>query len=213
MTSELCGYSTVPEPDLVFAQNKTSKHPLLGLINHGPYGLKFGAPSSLRLALLAPTREMQKLKSLVEELKRSASTKEATNYYPEYQGFQKIFRIPIANQDDRLVINFPDELEVHANNKAKTDLARGLFQCIAQLQTLRSNFDVALIYLPESWSGCFEGENFDFHDYLKAFCAPSNIPIQIVKQGSSDARSCRAKRNFGESVLLCTPKREGFRGK
>ena len=44
--SELCGYTALPEPDLVFAGGKTHKHPLLGLKAYGPYGLKFGAPSS-----------------------------------------------------------------------------------------------------------------------------------------------------------------------
>ena len=32
--SEIAGYTTLPEPDLVFAGNKTHKHPLLGLINY-----------------------------------------------------------------------------------------------------------------------------------------------------------------------------------
>lgn len=40
--SELCGYTVLPEPDLVFASGKTHKHPLLGLTAHGPYGLKLG---------------------------------------------------------------------------------------------------------------------------------------------------------------------------
>jgi len=31
------GYTSVPEPDLVFAGNRTDKHPLRGLIDHGPY--------------------------------------------------------------------------------------------------------------------------------------------------------------------------------
>jgi hypothetical protein len=56
---DLCGYSTIPEPDLVFAGNRTGKHPLVGLINHGPYGLKFGAPAVLRFALLGPSSDVE----------------------------------------------------------------------------------------------------------------------------------------------------------
>jgi len=46
-SSELSGYRYVPEPELVFSGNEFNKHPLLGLIKHGPYGMKFGSPSSL----------------------------------------------------------------------------------------------------------------------------------------------------------------------
>lgn len=156
--AELSGYSILPEPDLLFADNRVHKHPLLGLIANGPYGLRFGAPSKVRLAIVAPLNDMGKLEGLVAELSHEAKPVEAKNYYPTYPGFNEVFRTPVATPDNRLVLQFPDELDTHAQNGDKIALARSLFDCIAQLKGIRSEFDVALIYLPEGWAACFEGE-------------------------------------------------------
>lgn len=66
----------------------------------------------------------------------------------------------------------------------RNELARQIFDAIGKLTLHRSEFDVLLMYLPNSWEACFESPGFDLHDFLKAFCAPTRIPIQIVLESA-----------------------------
>lgn len=201
MNSELSAYQSIPEPALIFSNGESDIHPLRGLVSYGPYSQALGVPTRVRLAFLAPRTDLHKLDSVAAELTKKLKPIEARNYYPIYPGFQQLFRVPLSPPSPALRLALPEDLAEFARVSDRVQLARHLFDAIGKAGQYRSQFDVLLLYLPPAWATCFEAPGFDLHDFLKAYCAPTNIPIQIILE-SALTRRCRANVMWGISLAL-----------
>lgn len=180
--SSLAACTPLREPDLLFSGGQLDKHPLRGLIRHGPYSLDLGWPQSVRLAFFAPRSAICRLDALVAELQSCAAVRDAPNYFLPYPGFAKIFRVPLIAP----TANLREEASDECTNAALAGNGAALAQAIGEgLQPLivnRRSFDVLFVFLPTAWERAFKAEGFDLHHVLKAHLAPTGVAIQIVKE-------------------------------
>lgn len=200
--SALPGYKNIPEPELLFANGKTSKHPLTGLIDYGPYSAPLDYLKNIQIAFMTAKGHGKKLSHIFQELKKPALVQDAKNYYPEYPGFSSAFGINLSMADkNNCVIELSETLDAYAQQRNYIKLAEGLLTAIGSLKAHRSSFDVLFLFLPDEWDECFVEKGFDLHDYLKAYCAPMGIPFQIITDGAME-RSCRANVMWGLGLAL-----------
>ena len=96
-----------------------------------------------------------------------------------------------ARSDGSLVPNLPRTIPV----QGALDAARLVNRSIESLQASHAP-DVVLIYIPDRWeafrSYSTETENFDLHNFVKAFCVQRGIATQFLNQDTlSDTYQCR----------------------
>ncbi len=211
-TTAFPAFQVLPEPQLVFDPidpTQRHPHPLRGLAQFGPYSKRLlgSALSTIRLATVTPAGDSAKLAGLVEELAASHKPRERPAYLPKFPGFAEVFGAQLALSGTSARLELPADLDqaIQRDPDPHRALAEALGRAIGQLHQVRSNFDVAMIYLPSRWEAAFTGradEDFDLHDYVKAIAASRDLPTQIVRQDQALDYFCRCSVGWRLGIAL-----------
>ena len=207
-------YRLVQEPKLSFHPERTDDehvHPLKGLLEFGPYSrsILYQVFDPIRIATIYPYGMSPKLDILLREFESKHFPRERKQYLVEYIGFSRIFGLRVVRAAGSLVnVELPEdtESEIKISEKPHAVLAQRISRALTILQANRSEFDVVMILLPDSWRAGFDGsvsgEDFDLHDYIKAVTATRGIPTQIIREKSALNYHCRASVMWRLSIAL-----------
>jgi hypothetical protein len=197
----LPAYRQLPEPPLLFHATRPDDrnvHPLKGLLAFGPYSrsVPYTLFDPIRVAIIAPHGALTAIDGLLAEIERRQTPKERRNYLVEFPGFSRVFGVRVVTGPAPTRIELPPQLgaEIAEAVRPHMVLAEALTRALARLETVRTEFDVVIIYLPDAWQRCWtsEDEDFDLHDYLKAITASRGMPSQIVREDKALTYFCRA---------------------
>lgn len=200
-TSSLSAHSQIPEPELLFINGKTDCNPLRGILEHGPYSQELNLWNDINIAFMCLEEDQGNLRSIFRELKQPQVTKDVTDYYPNYPGFESAFRVPVTAARKGVHQTLSTDLNEYAATGKFRELANGLAESLKNMRSIKNQFDVVVIYLPDQWKNCFKAENFDLHNFLKARCAPLDISFQIITK-TALTRDCRSNVMWGLSIAL-----------
>jgi hypothetical protein len=205
-------HSRLAEPDLLFHPDRKedrSPHPLLGLIEFGPYSRStvHTVLDPIRVAVIIPHGGLPDMDRLFSEFSQKHWPKERTNYLPEYQGFSRVFGVNIVRAN--VVFEFPQDFndQVQSSPTPHVLLAEAMARALSMIEAKRNDFDVVAVYLPNRWERGFfgpEGDDFDLHDYIKAIAAVRAIPTQVINDDSALSYRCRCSVMWRLSIALYT---------
>ncbi len=211
MDRELPGYFELPEPVLQFDPYDASKkdaHPLRGLLRYGPFRERnLGAvPETVRIATIAPAGQSRVLDKLFGQLASVQQPRERIPYLPQFPGFESALlrRVGLAAAPARIELPAGLDEQISIELKPQQLLADALQSGLSQLALVRTEWDVAAIYLPNTWERAFRGgpgEDFDLHHFIKATCAAQAMPTQMIND-KAVKYFCRASVAWRLSIAL-----------
>lgn len=209
MSKEISPHIIIPEPKLMFHHDRQADqdvHPLRGLIEYGPYSSTL-VPDPIRLATISPAISVGKLRTFLNQIDAQLAPKERRDYLPSWPGCQRVYglRMRLAEENCHVRLDSSFESSFERSQKPHSVLVEHLVGAIHRLQTIRSEFDVLVIYIPSRWAKGRKGgpqEDFDLHDHLKAFTASIGLPIQLVEEEGAISYGCQASVMWRLSLAL-----------
>ena len=210
----LPGHVVLDEPKLRFGSRNArdvDTHPVRGLLQFGPYSRdKISAVADpIRIAMIAPAGETDRLINQIRELEQVHQPRERKAYLLDYPGFEKVFRVRLVRGSSETSVELPTDLSsrMSASQNPHLLLGQALTQALFALRNLRDAFDVVLILLKEEWKTGFRGppgDDFDLHDYVKAYAASEGVCIQFLREDQALDYFCRCSVAWRLGIALYT---------
>lgn len=198
MNPEIAAHQHFTEPKLLFHPERLSDcdvHPLRGLLRFGPYSSGL-IPDPIRIATIAPAGQSQQLYKFMGALNQKFIPTERRDYLDPWPGFRAVFGLNMIPAGRNCHIELEPELEESFNQSTRphAKLADALVRAIQGLESVRSNFDVLFIYIPQHWEWLSTNteDQFDLHDHIKAFSAMRGLPVQLVRENGALSYGDRA---------------------
>ncbi|MGN0186527.1 MAG: SIR2 family protein [Paludibacteraceae bacterium] len=177
-----------PQLEFINAAGSISKdyHPMRGLTNHKPYDALLFADvfsSNIDVGVICPNSKSNDFCIFLNNLNKIIKTNANSDYVIDYSGFSNIYKaninIPDIGSDRWITIN-----ETYTN---AYQLAHDICKKVEDLYSNHTGI-VITIFIPTQWESFRsfkrDGEEFDLHDYIKAFAAQRNITTQIIEENT-----------------------------
>lgn len=186
------------EPEMTFsAKDNNSKaiHQLKGLIKYGPIDNSFLPNNNqrppIRLAVLSPAQKIDNILGHLNALncKHSPSTKDL--FLTNFEGFSDIYRkaIIVPDKNNSALCKTYDEAKTISATTA--EFLETIKREINYFSTQISDFDVLVIYIPQSFSKFREDKSynadFNLHDDVKLYATDKSVKVQFVEEKSLNA--------------------------
>ncbi|WP_207536295.1 SIR2 family protein [Desertivirga arenae] len=175
-------------------------HPMRGLINNKPYetSLNTFLDTTIYLGVICPEQDSKVLfEFLSKQNQEIPKFSEKDDYILDFKGFHRTYGLSL-NIPEPSSSNWENVSEPRSNDFRENihEVKRNICDKIMRL-TATGSQKVIIIYIPQRWdyftSYHDNGESYDLHDYVKAFCVEKRVTSQFIREKTiNDVRqSCQ----------------------
>ncbi|GGX22931.1 SIR2 family protein [Aquimarina muelleri] len=182
------------ESSLLFSTKHGGKHtsdihPMRGLIENKPFetNLNTFLNSTIQLGIISPEEDSVALFNFLSKQNQEIQKySEKDNYIIDFKGFYKTYglslNIPEPTSSNWEIVSEPKS---HILKENIHEIKRNICDKITKI-TASGNQKIIVIYIPKRWDSFTSyhenGESYDLHDYVKAFCVEKRVTSQFIRE-------------------------------
>jgi hypothetical protein len=185
------------EPKLLFSNKQGNNfvrdaYPVRGIAENQPYDFaltQHGIGREITVGVLCPKPDSNRVAAHLDQLHRRAKADSKREYLPDYPSFASAFGLPLhlPRPGDKTWLYCAEPNQGTNDIDGAIEVGRYITSAIDALHASGSP-SLILVYIPERWRSweryTTEGERYDLHDFVKAYCVQRGIATQFLREST-----------------------------